>query len=450
VEVSAGVNIGRSVTTAADGRYTMADLSGGDMTVQASAAGFSPQSTKITIGSDQTVDFRLLAEPPPESRATLSGVVSFSSPAPCLGAAIVEVTSGTDVGRTANVDDAGRYVLPNLHQGALTVQASAPGHLAKSESFTLTADRSADFNLPPASNLTTGRAVDAVTQSGIGGIKVEGDGLSGTSCDSSGLFLVTAATASTEPRLLVFTAPDRVERRTNGRVPGAELLISMIAGGFDLRAFDEMFRTPQLHRWTGAPPLLVEARSLQFTDVNMMDAVALADVMPEAEAGSLVGDLTWALPQLTGGAFHDFAAVTKQESSEGARVSLLNDNVITVARVVGLTSATGFWGYGRWRFQSDGRVVAGIVMLDRDFDRSGSGFTRSLRAHELGHALGYQHVTARTSVMNSQARTEPNDFDRAAALIAFQRPPGNRSPDVDPTSASINRFMAATWSAPIR
>ena len=65
-------------------------------------------------------------------------------------------------------------------------------------------------------------------------------------------------------------------------------------------------------------------------------------------------------------------------------------------------------------------------------------------------ALGYQHVTARTSVMNSQARTEPNDFDRSAALIAFQRPPGNRSPDVDPTSASINRLLPATWSAPIR
>jgi hypothetical protein len=52
--------------------------------------------------------------------------------------------------------------------------------------------------------------------------------------------------------------------------------------------------------------------------------------------------------------------------------------------------------------------------------------------------------------MNSQARTEPNDFDRDAARIAFQRPPGNRTPDVDPTSASINRRVTATWSAPVR
>ena len=261
---------------------------------------------------------------------------------------------------------------------------------------------------------------------------------------------MTADTGSTEPRLLVFTGPDLVERRTNVRVPGAELLISLISGGFDLAAFDEMFRAPQLRRWTSAPPLFIQTRSLQFTDVNMMDAVALADVMPDTEAASLANDLTWALPQLTGGQFTEFATITKQQSSQGERVNLLNDDVITVSRVVGLTAATGFWGYGRWRFQSDGRVVAGIVMLDRDFDRSGSEFTRSLRAHELGHALGYQHVTARTSVMNSQARTEPNGFDRDAARIAFQRPPGNRSPDVDPSSASINRRGPATWSAPIR
>ena len=236
----------------------------------------------------------------------------------------------------------------------------------------------------------------------------------------------------------------------NVRLPGVDLLVSLIANNFDLRAFDEMFRAPQLRRWTSAPPLLIEARSLQFTDVNMMDAVALDDVMPDAEAASLVSDMTWALPQLTGGSFSNFASVSRQTAAQGTRVTLLNDDVITVSRVVGLTAATGFWGYGRWRFQNDGRVVAGIVMLDRDFDRSGSGFVRSLRSHELGHALGYNHVTARTSVMNSQARTEPNDFDRDAARIAFQRPPGNRSPDVDPSSASINRVITATWSAPIR
>lgn len=450
VEVSAGVNVGKNATSDNDGRYTLSELIAGAMTLQVSAAGYTTQSSNVTIGANQTSDFTLTAAPSQPERATLSGVISFPTAAPCLGAATVEVTSGPDTGRVANADDTGRYLLPNLRLGAMTVRASAPGHQSKTESVTLTADQSTNFSLSPSPFLTTGRAIDAVTQSGVGSLKVGGEGVSGSSCDGTGAFLVTADSGSTEPRLLIFTGPDLIERRTNVRVPGAELLVSLISGGFDLQAFDEMFRAPQLRRWITAPPLLLETRSLQFTDVNQMDAVALADTMPDAEAAELLKDLAWALPQLTGGTFTDFAKITRRDSTEGSRVDLLNDNAITVSRVVGLTAATGFWGYGRWKFQSDGRVTAGILMLDRDFDRSGSNFTRSLRAHELGHALGYQHVTARDSVMNSLARLEPNDFDRAAARIAFQRPPGNRSPDVDPSSASINRLGPGTWSPAIR
>ncbi len=448
--MSAGVNVGKNTTADAEGRYTLSGLAAGEMTLQASASGYTTQSSKVTVGGNQSFDFNLPPAAPQPDRATLSGAISFPATAPCLGAAVVEVTSGADAGRTASADDAGRYVLTNLRLGALTVRASAPGHLPKTTDITLTADQTADFSLPAAPYLTTGRAVDAVTESGVGSLKVEGDGVSGGSCDASGAFLVTAASGSTDPRQLIFTGPNLIERRTSGRVPGNDLLVSLISGGFALTAFDEMFRAPTLRRWTSAPPLLIETRSLQFTDVNMMDAVALADTMPDAEAAEMVNDFTWALPQLTGGRFTEFASIKKQQSSQGSRVDLLNDDVITVSRVVGLTAATGFWGYGRWRFQSDGRVVAGIVMLDRDFDRSGSNFTRSLRAHELGHALGYNHVTSAPSVMNSQARTEPNAFDRDAARIAFQRPPGNRSPDVDPSSASINRVITTTWSAPIR
>jgi hypothetical protein len=73
-----------------------------------------------------------------------------------------------------------------------------------------------------------------------------------------------------------------------------------------------------------------------------------------------------------------------------------------------------------------------------------------LRSHELGHALGLQHVITRPSVMHPDARTEPNPFDRAASRIAFMREPGNRSPDIDPDMHALNRFGALSWSRPIR
>lgn len=120
---------------------------------------------------------------------------------------------------------------------------------------------------------------------------------------------------------------------------------------------------------------------------------------------------------------------------------------IVVARFVGLQAATGFWGYGRWASDGAGTIRAGIIMLDADFDSSGSVYRRSLRVHELGHALGYNHVNARESVMNSSARTEPNDFDRNGARIAFLRPPGNRAPDSDPDQFTINiRTGVLIWS----
>lgn len=74
---------------------------------------------------------------------------------------------------------------------------------------------------------------------------------------------------------------------------------------------------------------------------------------------------------------------------------------------------------------------------------------RDLRAHELGHALGFDHVTDRTSLMNPNQIIDPTDFDRQAGSIAYHRVPGNSSPDSDPIGATINAQRQPLWSAPI-
>lgn len=298
--------------------------------------------------------------------------------------------------------------------------------------------------------VTRGRLVDTVNQSGFANITVQGDGLLGYS-DPTGAFALLAPTSKPDPRDMTFTGSGIVQRQTHLRVPGPDAAVSLIASTFDLTAFNQMMRVPQLQRWVTAPPLLVETRALQFTDVNASSAVGVADAMSDAEYGGMVDDLTWALPQLTGATFGGFAGVTRQNSADGATVTLLASGRITVARVVGLTASTGFWGYGRWLTQGDGTVVGGNLVLDRDFERSGSQFSRSLRAHELGHAMGYNHVTSRASFMNSSARLEPNVFDLAACQIAFARRPGNLSPDTDPSSASLNSLsQILTWGPAIR
>jgi hypothetical protein len=100
--------------------------------------------------------------------------------------------------------------------------------------------------------------------------------------------------------------------------------------------------------------------------------------------------------------------------------------------------AISTWGYGRWAWNVVGEVQMGAMMLDNGFEQSDSPYRRSLRAHELGHTLGYDHVASDHSVMNLSGRIEPTTFAVDATTIAFRRMPLNRSPDIDPDPVTVN------------
>jgi hypothetical protein len=74
-----------------------------------------------------------------------------------------------------------------------------------------------------------------------------------------------------------------------------------------------------------------------------------------------------------------------------------------------------------------GTITAGAVILDSDFDRQ-SDRRQLLRTHELGHALGYNHVESLRSVMNPRVGSELTDFDRTAIERAFEDRPMLPSP----------------------
>ena len=60
----------------------------------------------------------------------------------------------------------------------------------------------------------------------------------------------------------------------------------------------------------------------------------------------------------------------------------------------------------------------------------------------MGHVMGFDHVGVK-SVMNLDDMTypEPTEWDRQAARIAYQRPPGNVSPDTDPQTSYAGSAM---------
>lgn len=258
--------------------------------------------------------------------------------------------------------------------------------------------------------------------------------------DAGGIFSV--GFPATGMNRTVITTTGFVTRETGVAAPGSGLRLSLIPSTFDLASFDQMFRHqqltgagPGLTRWTTPPGLVVERRVLQFTNVNAAAYEALEETLNGQETDEVIADMRAGYDLLTAGRIGPLASVMTQEAAAGATVSARQDGRIVVTRQAGLTKETGFWGYARWSTTAEGEVTSAVIILDRDFERSASVFHRSLRMHELGHALGCQHVsTGRLSVMNANARTEPNEFDRQSARLAMLRPTGNRTPDLDPAA----------------
>lgn len=260
-------------------------------------------------------------------------------------------------------------------------------------------------------------------------------------------------TASNSGLAFAFAGASIFTRQTFVKVPGDSVTLTAIPSSFDMASFDEMFRATggQLQRWVSAPPIVFEGQVLKFSGLNDTAYTTTGVTISNDETNAMLTDFTWALPQMTGSTFQTFgSAVRTDHPAAGVSVTMMNTGQITVGRFAGLTSATGNLGFSRWQYRTDGTVVAGLIMLDEDFDKSKAPTVRAVRTHELGHALGYNHVVHRQSVMNAVAAVEPNAADLAAAKIAFLRQPGSRSPDVDPGGSSTNGVSRLFWSEPIR
>jgi hypothetical protein len=297
-----------------------------------------------------------------------------------------------------------------------------------------------------------GQTVNAVTGAGTPSLSVRVGNQAAVTSDAQGYFEVDVGDPG------VFRATVRgssvVERQTEIAGPsGQRTRISLIPTSFDLAAFDEMFRTTnqRLQRWTTRPALVVLATVMDYRNGAGNDYEATGEQLSEEEADSMVAHLTEGLALLTGNNYSSFASVQIERPAAGTRVNVLRIGSIVVGRYNGIVTMVNTIGYGQWADQPNGEVNGGSMFLDRDFDRDDQR-RRLLRIHELGHALGYMHVRSRASIMNPAIGPEPNDFDRSGAIIAFQRPPGNRSPDIDPSAASGGFSLAdggSRWAPPV-
>jgi hypothetical protein len=299
-----------------------------------------------------------------------------------------------------------------------------------------------------------GSTVSAIDGRPMGGITIKVGSQTGTS-DESGNFTVTSVTEGSMP--VVLSGAAIYERQRMVTLPSDSARETLIPTTFDLEAFDEMFRgTGKLQRWLAAPGLVVLAKVMQYsTTFSDEEYHATPEELTDAEINTMIAHLTGGLSLLTGGTFTAFSSVEIENPASNARVDTLRPGQIVVGRYRDVQSLGNTIGTGRWAAAGSGEILGGSIYLDRNFDRSSSA-RELLRIHELGHALGYLHVTKRTSIMNPAIGPEPTDFDRQAAIIAFRRMPGNQSPDTDPAGApptgtifGLHSGGHTRWSAPV-
>ena len=173
-------------------------------------------------------------------------------------------------------------------------------------------------------------------------------------------------------------------------------------------------------RWDRVPELVVLLPVMNYEKGPGTVYRATSQQLTQPEATTLVADLTDALALLTDNAFPGFAAVRFETAVPGEAVNVMRPGQIVVARYAGVRDQLATIGFGG-RSTRGSTIRAGSIVLDNEFDRANDA-RRLLRMHELGHALGYNHVTSRVSIMNPKIGGL-TDVDRAIARVAFQDVP---------------------------
>ena len=300
---------------------------------------------------------------------------------------------------------------------------------------------------PPAAIRVSFKTVNVLTGRPVTGVRVHIDGRA-AELDSgpTGTFVMEETTAGV--LTVTLSSSEIVTRVTSLRVPGSDGEIGLIPKDLNMTAFEQMVRrlNSRLARWTAAPRLVMQRRVLKYAETSTFTATD--QLMSDASAKAIIDDLTMALPDLTGGEYRNFADVVHTTASINAQVSLFNPGDIVVAYFSGLNAATGSIGLGSRSYGNDGSVRSGQVYLDAGYDGQGL-YAHIARMHELGHALGWDHVTDAASVMAPVATNWPTSFDRDATKVAFKRGLGNRAPDTDQDGFTINLIGFTGPSIPV-
>jgi hypothetical protein len=287
----------------------------------------------------------------------------------------------------------------------------------------------------PSSPTVSGRVVSVIDANNVGitGVHVSVDEENSLQTAEGGVF---SASAGTGMHALSFIHPDFIARQTHALSPAADLLVSLMPASFDLAAFEQLSpRTGGLRRWVSNPSLAVLTNSVDYLSAAVHFRVT-DHVVPGDGLGCMVNGIASAIDEMSGGAL-TFDSVTHIAPAVGSYIDVtaIPDGTILVmpARDLG-ANGRGIAYAG----PTPDVLVRGAIWINADVLPLCSTTADGVYPHELGHALGYQHVTLEPSIMSGIGPAPtPTEFDREAIAWIYQRPAGNRAPDVDPPNYTI-------------
>ena len=180
VKISVGT---KSATTDAQGRFKLADVDAGDMTVSGSKAVFKPASQGMKVLAAKSVDVTLKLEP--ITVGTVMGVVlNAVDQKPLAG---VKVMAGT---KSATTDAQGRFKLEDVDAGDVMVSGSKEVFKPASQGVKVLAAKNVDVTLklaPITVGTVMGVALNATDQKPLAGVKVT-VGTKSATTDAQGRF----------------------------------------------------------------------------------------------------------------------------------------------------------------------------------------------------------------------------------------------------------------------
>jgi hypothetical protein len=211
------------------------------------------------------------------------------------------------------------------------------------------------------------------------------------------------------PARITVSAPGHLDRSTTVTTQGQTVDLIPEAG-FDLE-FYRQFARDVLESGTPQPLEILSGDVSFYMRIEGTQFPAQLSAQLEAVARRVV-------PDLTGG------RVRVQRWESGAAVRAPQNGTILVERSDELSNVCGRASVG---------TAAGHIWLDSN---QSCNITATF-AHEIGHALGFTHVTRPGSLMmpeqpNANLNDAPTEIERRLGAIAYKRVRGNRDIDVDP------------------